>query len=57
MVTALETLHSTGYVHNDIKPENIMLDIDDIDDSSEYHATLIDYGFASRFLNREKKHI
>ena len=37
---ALEVLHSVGYIHNDIKPANIMLDMN-------LDATLIDLGFTS----------
>ena len=41
---ALEQLHSVGSVHNDIKPQNIMLD-------NNLDATLIDLGFASQFMD------
>lgn len=38
---ALEAMHQHGWVHNDVKPENILL-------SSGGHATLLDLGFAHR---------
>lgn len=47
---ALEFLHKQGHVHNDIKPDNIMLD-------SDLNATIIDLGFISKFLMPDKKHI
>lgn len=38
---ALDSLHAKGWLHGDVKPENIMV-------SQEGHATLIDLGFALR---------
>lgn len=38
---ALEKLHSCGWVHGDVKPENILID-------DRGHVTLIDLGFAAR---------
>ncbi len=37
---ALASLHRSGFIHGDVKPENIQID--------EGHATLIDLGFAHR---------
>ena len=49
----LERLHSTGFVHNDIKPDNFVIDLD-----VNYNLNLIDFGFATRYLNeKSKKHI
>ena len=39
---ALDALHQKGWLHGDVKPENIMF-------SAQGHATLIDLGFALRF--------
>jgi serine/threonine-protein kinase len=36
---ALTVLHAAGWIHADVKPENVML-------SAEGHATLLDLGFA-----------
>lgn len=38
---ALDSLHSQGWLHGDVKPDNIMI-------STEGHVTLIDLGFALR---------
>ena len=43
-----------GYTHNDIKPANIMIDKIDKSDSK---VTLIDFGFATRFLSKHKEHL
>lgn len=40
----LEKLHSAGYVHCDIKPDNIMC-------SKDGRATLIDFGLSHKFIN------
>lgn len=39
---ALRALHEQGWLHGDVKPDNIMF-------SAQGHATLVDLGFASRF--------
>ena len=47
---ALKNLHSVGYVHNDLKPNNIMFDKD-------MRAHLIDLGYATKFLDDSNQHI
>lgn len=47
---ALEVLHSVGYNHNDIKPSNIMID-------DEFNATLIDFGFTTKFMATKNVHL
>ncbi len=42
----LAALHTAGWLHGDVKPENIMV-------GPEGHATLIDLGFARRLGTRE----
>ena len=39
LLTALECLHGIGRVHNDIKPDNVMMDI-------KGQTILIDYGLS-----------
>jgi serine/threonine protein kinase len=39
--SALEHVHSLGYVYRDLKPENVMIDADG-------HCKLIDFGFATQ---------
>lgn len=38
---ALDALHQAGWVHGDVKPDNVVI-------GSKGHATLVDLGFASR---------
>jgi len=40
MLCAVNYLHSMGYAHRDLKPQNILLD-------DEYRLKVIDYGFVS----------
>jgi len=44
---ALENLHAVGYTHNDIKPNNIMIDED-------VNAILIDLGAATKFITSKQ---
>ena len=55
IIDALELIHSTGHTHNDIKPDNIMLDISSLN-SADITATLIDFGFFQEYLSRETGH-
>ena len=48
MLNLVQKLHEAGYVHNDIKPENIVTSLDRPDD-----FIMIDMGFASRFFDAE----
>ena len=47
---ALEHLHSVGYVHNDLKKNNIMFD-------NDMNVHIIDLGFATNLYTSQKEHI
>lgn len=46
---ALDSLHTTGWVHGDVKPENSVV-------GSRGHVTLVDLGFASRIHTLPNHH-
>jgi serine/threonine protein kinase len=48
MVSRLEKLHQTGWIHCDIKPQNIVIGSDS---STSGIIHLIDFGCAHRFLD------
>ena len=45
MIRSLQLLHSIGYIHNDIKPGNVMINRSQ-DNAQKLKVTLIDYGFS-----------
>lgn len=49
---ALRDLHSIGYVHCDMKLDNICGEYDHI--ASEFKYTLIDFGLVQKFETSEK---
>lgn len=56
LVKAIEILHETGYSHNDLKLENLML-MDAKGDEDSNNVVLIDYGYAARFADKQGNHI
>ena len=54
VMKALQALHLVGFTHNDVKPSNIMIDFAK---NGQVKATLIDFGFAKKFVDSNNNHI
>lgn len=52
-ITRLEKLHEKGFVHCDLKPDNILIGLK----SEENMIYLIDFGLAHSYLDSYGKHI
>jgi serine/threonine protein kinase len=48
LLYALEGLHNTGRVHNDIKPENVVCD-------KRANSILIDFGMSQKFSSKAEE--
>lgn len=47
ILTHLYVIHSAGYVHNDLKPDNFMI--------NGSNLQIIDFGFASRYRSKDDR--
>ena len=55
MVSRIEFLHSRGFIHCDVKPENFVLNADSNDNDNNFTVFLIDYGLAEPYINLKTK--
>ena len=67
LLDLLEAVHKAGYVFNNLKPETIMLNKDPLAKADEYifddagfeklTLHLIDFGFATKYTDKDSSHI
>ena len=50
LVSALEIIHEAGYCYNDLKLDNVMIELRK---NKEPRTVLIDYGMATRFIDKK----
>lgn len=63
VINLLEKLHSLGYIHGDIKPQNILFSSNTHVDyarnlpNSKPKFTLIDFGISDKYVNNQGVHL
>lgn len=57
LLDQLEAIHSAGYVHCDIKPDNITIGQDPFSKDQTMRARLIDFGLSQSYLKDDQSHI
>ena len=52
IISGIEHIHNSGYVHRDLKTENIMM-------NSSFNVKIVDFGFATKIegINKNGKHM
>ena len=55
LLSIFEKLHSIGYIHNDIKADNIC--VGNYLDPHPTNVKLIDFGMSTKYMNEDKTHI
>lgn len=57
LIDLLEKLHMKGYIHGDIKPDNIMIGNYKKDPTLKSKIYLIDFGISQRYLDSNNNHV
>jgi serine/threonine protein kinase len=53
LLKTLKVIHDAGYIFNDLKPDNILLNYQEKSLSS---LNLVDFGFSTKYLEKEGDH-
>ena len=54
ILKCLEIVHNAGFVFNDLKATNIMISLND---AHEITVTLIDFGFLTKYRDKDDNHV
>lgn len=57
MIDSVKRVHDLGLVHNDIKPDNILLKSRERASIESSEIVLIDFGIARPYIDFEKRHV
>lgn len=57
MIDRLEALHALGYLHMDIKPENILIENNEFTNLSSCNLKMIDFGLTMTFRDSKGNHV
>jgi serine/threonine protein kinase len=57
LIDALQVVHEAGYVYNDIKLENIMIQKSKDDSTTDPKIILVDYGMAMKYKDDQGNHL
>lgn len=57
MIERLQVLHEAGFLHMDIKPDNILLGSDNLRSLDSSLIYLVDFGITKRYIDKDGKHM